>query len=280
MDSAFAKYNRAKKHLEELRSSVEAFREADMSDELSHQVTYPWGDDDPRAVVTLRLQLRAPREWSVIMGDILTNLRASLDHAVYGHATGRHRLNSDQRGKLYHPMLTERRAWEGTPEEMNADGTTREAKPGVRDSLRDLLEPAVLDHIERCQPFNADDDPVWHGLAILSGLVNRDKHRAVLDVPIKLADLVIGDSNVEVLSEEDASFCPGDVVEKVFTIRRALRRPGAAPKYNLGLFRANTVFIEEIEIPRTQDRRAFLTVMETLVEKTGEYLEELKAIGC
>lgn len=53
----------------------------------------------------LRLELRAPAEWSLIIGDILTNLRASLDHAVYGQATSRRKLNSKERASLNHPML-------------------------------------------------------------------------------------------------------------------------------------------------------------------------------
>ncbi|MFC6127376.1 hypothetical protein [Mycolicibacterium llatzerense] len=43
-------------------------------------VTYPFGDADERAVLTLRVSLRAPSEWNLIMGDILTNLRAAHDH--------------------------------------------------------------------------------------------------------------------------------------------------------------------------------------------------------
>ncbi|MCT7362731.1 hypothetical protein A7G45_07960 [Mycolicibacterium llatzerense] len=51
-----------------------------MSNELSYVVTYPFGDADERAVLTLRVSLRAPSEWNLIMGDILTNLRAAHDH--------------------------------------------------------------------------------------------------------------------------------------------------------------------------------------------------------
>jgi hypothetical protein len=85
VDSALAKYARAQKHLAELRAAIDEAHAADLSNELSYRVDYPYGDDDPRAVVTLRLELRSPTEWSLIMGDILTNLRAALDHVVYGH---------------------------------------------------------------------------------------------------------------------------------------------------------------------------------------------------
>lgn len=135
--------------------------------------------------------------------------------------------------------------------------------------------------IERNQPFNAHEDPIWHGLAILSGLVNRDKHRAVLDIPVNIADLAMGESNVEIMSEGELRPLADGSAEKEIIIRRALRPEGAAPRYTLGLFSATTSFLEQIEIPNTDgERRSFLTVMEILVEKTGEYLDELKAAGC
>jgi hypothetical protein len=80
-------------------------------------------------------------------------------------------------------MLTVRSEWDGIPETTAQDGTVKEAKLGARDKLKDLVASDVLQVIEQNQPFNAKDDPFWHGLAILSGLVNRDKHRAVLDIP-------------------------------------------------------------------------------------------------
>lgn len=145
MESAYAKYARAQKHLAELRASVEKVRASDLSDELTFQVSYPYGDDDPRAVVTMRLTLRSPSEWSLVMGDILTNLRAALDHAVYGHGISRKTLNSKERKSLYHPMLAVRAEWDGTPETTSSDGTVTPAKAGARDKLKDLVDPAVLD---------------------------------------------------------------------------------------------------------------------------------------
>ena len=217
----------------------------------------------------------------MIMGDILTNLRAALDHAVYGHATARAQLNSKQRKKLYHPMCIDAHEWHGTPEVVGADGSVKEAKSGALDDLQGLVEPAVLAVIESNQPFNSSNGPAsWHGLAILSGLVNRDKHRAVLEVPINVAELAFGKSNVAIVDQEAPKFLDGGVVEKTITVRRAERPDGADPSHRLGLFEANTAFLEEIDIPNTGERRAFLTVMETLVDKTAEYLDELKAAGC
>jgi hypothetical protein len=81
MDNAYAKLVRAQEHLAELQTAVNAHREQDLSDELSARADdYP--TDPALANVTISLKLEAPLRWSLIMGDILTNLRAALDHAV------------------------------------------------------------------------------------------------------------------------------------------------------------------------------------------------------
>lgn len=269
MDSAFAKYARARKHFDELRASVDEYRSAGLKKELSFRVEYPYGDSDPRAVLTMRLELRAPSEWSLIMGDVLTNLRASLDHAVYGHATSRKKLNVKQRGNLYHPIVQTRAKWDGTS-----------ANPGPGEKLKDLVAPDVLALIERAQPFNDQEDPAGNGLAILSALVNRDKHRAVLEIPINVAALALGKTNLEIIKDGKLKTLPGGVVEKVIIVRRAIRPPRAAPSHRLGLLETSAEFLEEIELPNTDRRTAFLAVMEKLVESGGKYLDELKSVGC
>lgn len=153
MDSAIAKYTRATKHLAELRAAVDEAHAADLRDELTFKVSYPHGDEDERAVVTMRLELQSPAEWSLMIGDILTNLRAALDHAVYGHATSRTQLNSKQRKTLSHPICMVEAEWEGSPEITAPDGTITEAKIGARDKLRDLVSPEVLAVIKQSQPL-------------------------------------------------------------------------------------------------------------------------------
>lgn len=281
MNSAFAKLERAKKHLAELRSSVDEFRAADLSNELSYEVAYPFGDADPRAVVTLRLELRAPSEWSLIMGDILTNLRAALDHAVYEHATSRQSLNSGQRKRLYHPMSITSSDWESTPEITQDDGTTKPARAGIRESLQELIAPDVLAVIEKHQPFNSEKGPPqWHSLAILSGLVNRDKHRAVLEVPINIAEFAINSASFEIVSEGDLKELPDGAVEKVITVRRAMAPADAVLRDTAGQMESTAAYLEQIEIPNTNERRACIGVMEEIVASTETYLDELKVAGC
>jgi len=130
MDNAYAKLVRAQEHLAELQTAVNAHREQDLSDELSARA-----DDHPTdpalANVTISLKLEAPLRWSLIMGDILTNLRAALDHAVYGHADRRQQLNSAQRKVLKYPIFTERHDWDGIPDRQNQNGTIRKGSKGT-----------------------------------------------------------------------------------------------------------------------------------------------------
>jgi len=281
VESALAKLRRAQSHLADLRASVDRYRAAGLDNELTHRMMYPYGDRDPRAVVILRLELRAPSEWSPIMGDILTNLRAALDHAIYAHGVGRKKLNSGQRKNLYHPINLVSAEWDSVPAGISRDGIGQPAKIGVREKLRDLLAPAVLDVIERNQPFNDPDGPHRHGLAILSALVNQDKHRALLNIPIKIGGLVFGDGNIEIMSEGKLRFLSSDTVEKHITIRRRVSPPGTPIGYKLGLFHTSAQFLEQIELPNTGGQRLpFIGLMEKLVTMVERYLNELKSAGC
>lgn len=268
MDSAYAKHGRAQKHLAELQASVESYRAGDLSNELSYVVTYPFGDADERAVLTLRVSLRAPSEWNLIMGDILTNLRAAHDHAVYGHAMDRAAQNcvtptSSQRDSLYHPTAKSSAEWQNK-----------------RAALQALLDPAVLAVIEKNQPFNGNGDVNWHGLTILGVLVNRDKHKAVHEIPINVASLALGDNNLDIISEGTMTVLPDHSAEKEITIRRRQRRSDGETRHSMGTLALSTEFLEQIDIPNTGQRSSFIGVMEQLTAHTGGYLDELKAAGC
>jgi hypothetical protein len=278
--SAYAKLDRAREHLVELQTAVDSFRDQDLSKELSATVAdHP--NDLSLALLTIRIHLQAPMRWSLIMGDILTNLRAALDHAVYGHAAARQQLNSSQRRDLKYPIFTERHDWDGIPDSVNQDGTIKKGLKGAYNELKPLVAPDVLTLIKQAQPFEAQNDPPeWHALAIMNGLVNRDKHRAVHEIPINIADLAVTETELEVISQKPAQVLPDGSVETTAIVRRPLRPPGAEPSDVSVNFAAVTDFIEDIELPRVNARRPFLTVMEKLVTSVGDHLDGLKAAGC
>jgi hypothetical protein len=96
LQSAFAKLKHAKDHRDALRADVEAFRATDPPDWTMRQTSYR--EDQNRLTTTIVVQVNKekPDNWPVVIGDILTNLRAALDHSIYGHAASRTTLAPQQ----------------------------------------------------------------------------------------------------------------------------------------------------------------------------------------
>ena len=65
--------------------------------------------------MTVHINEQMPDAWGLIIGDVLTNLRAALDHAVYGHAAARAQLTEAQDKKLQYPVLQDSDQWLGAP---------------------------------------------------------------------------------------------------------------------------------------------------------------------
>src|SRR5437763_1220930 len=96
MQSAFAKLERAKALRDPLRADVEAFRARNPHDWIMRQNNCR--DDESRLTISVVVQVdeEKPNNWPLVVGDILTNLRAALDHSVFGHAASRTTLTSKQ----------------------------------------------------------------------------------------------------------------------------------------------------------------------------------------
>jgi hypothetical protein len=130
-----------------------------------------------RFLLTLHAPLSPPGELPVLIGDCLTNLRASLDHLVYGIAMKYTNSSSTEdlakQTSLQFPIYDDAKrfsAWRGKV---------------VR-----FLSPDVLAVLESFQPYQGWDgvvarlerhlskNPRW----VLNALVNADKHRALMPV--------------------------------------------------------------------------------------------------
>lgn len=206
MDSAFAKLDRARKHFAELRDETEDFRARDthhFSEEMS-----PWGLDPRIGVITRRVHIKEvpPASWSLLLGDILTNLRAALDHAIYGHAAARQALTGEQEKRIYYPIVLDRAKWSK-----------------IRKELGPLLEPAVMSFVESTQPFNHQDDPRKAPLVTFNTLVNEDKHRSIRVVSYRHGPAHL-DTDLEIVGTdaEPREWQDGGVV-----VRAYVRLPGA-----------------------------------------------------
>jgi hypothetical protein len=137
MESAFAKLSRAREHFAALQRDAEDFRARDthrFSEEMA-----PWALDGTVGVVTRRVHIKEspPQAWSLVLGDVLTNLRAALDHAIYGHAAARQLLTPEDQRRISYPIFLDQKKW-----------------PRTRQALERLINPAVMNFIESTQPFN------------------------------------------------------------------------------------------------------------------------------
>ncbi|MGV0796229.1 hypothetical protein ABQF26_04645 [Mycolicibacterium elephantis] len=266
MQSAFAKLARAKVHLDQLDTDVKAFRAREPHDWTLSAVDHLFDPSLAVVKVHVRVKEQTPDTWPLIVGDVLTNLRAALDHAVYGHASSRRALTPAQEKSLNYPIITIATDW-----------------PNHRNRLAQFLDTNVLNVIEDSQPFKAGD-PNWHSLALLNNLVNEDKHRAVRTVSYISEHLDVPSSDLQIVRRDVPSveMTEGALVASL-TVRRAEGDPGDKPGFpgwSAKHFHVVNGFIEKIELPKVNDARPLLQVMETLVADVESLLHDLKTAGC
>jgi hypothetical protein len=154
-DSVVGKIDRAKLHLNALESEVQTFIESKPY-EIRHQV-----NTDPNEKMVVFLPTRPiPSTLPYVLGDLVHNLRSSLDHAVY-ELTLRHN-GAPVKGSEF-PVFDDR-------------GKFREDAPrkirGLRENTKSM--------IEKLQPYNlrkegTTESVLWwlHQLSII------DKHRTI-----------------------------------------------------------------------------------------------------
>ncbi len=159
----------------------------------------------------LRIEHPIPERWSVLIGDVLTNLRGALDHAFWA-AVNAHSGQPERPSRIQFPI----------------DASRRDFKNHAKE-LQELVPADVWQLIEQAQPFHWDADASAHPLERLRWLSNMDKHR-FLHV-INMVQLPLGSTVVEaepempVLSEwrQEGPVEAGDVL-----LRLVLRRPDEA----------------------------------------------------
>jgi hypothetical protein len=262
LDSAYAKAGQAKVHLDKLQASVDAYRASDPH-EFSREVVDHLFQPE-LVVVNFRVNVKQPPpdDWGLIVGDILTNLRAALDHAVFGHAAARQPLTAGQERALQYPIVAKASDW-----------------PSAQAKLAPLMEPAVLQVIEDSQPFKVQK-PDWHSFALLNGLVNRDKHRQVRVVTYHNEEFTVTGTtgNIESIDKKPRELADGALVASV-TIRRPTRKPGDPPRDVSVPLNVQFGYTENLELPTVGEQKSVTVVMPILVHHVVETLDNLKAAG-
>jgi hypothetical protein len=183
LPSARRKLQRAQQHLDEFKAEVSAF---EASEALSYKVEWKPEDESATEVACSYIFTRAdeaPEILSTIIGDVLTNLRAALDHSVFDHAKtqlsaekGRD-LTSEEEARISFPIAK---------------------KQSSLKACRNNFTPVVYQYIETLHDFTlgwqSPVSTVSH-LDLLRRFVNVDKHRAI--VPSNFADLHV-DGTVQI----------------------------------------------------------------------------------
>jgi len=142
--------------------------------------------------VEINPSLRA-ENWGLIIGDIVTNLRASLDHITWDLAmlhireTGR-KLTPKEERKIQFPLYDDSSAM-------------ADERRGVR-ALKYVL-PRAHSEIERFQPYNRRNWPKLDLLRDLELLTNTDKHRIVIPCNVRSnVRLTSGDKGCVIILNE------------------------------------------------------------------------------
>lgn len=159
------KLRRANEHLETLERAVQGFRVRN-----PHEVRTQFDSETRDYVVWTRIREMPPPDWSLIVGDVVHNLRSALDHLAYQLVikAGGEPTNRTSFPIFHNDPFTE------TPK-----GTR-----SWRDRVSGMLDEDVA-HIKSLQPYQqryvqGSDPPEEHVLFTLNELWNADKHRQLI----------------------------------------------------------------------------------------------------
>lgn len=150
LESSYLKLGRATEHLEQLDTEVRAFVNSQPYGVIPH-----WDFDAPEHTMRVRTVVEPPAHLGLICGDVLHNLRSSLDHLIYELAG----IGKDKRGEHTQWPVCD------TPDLFKE--RSRSYLKGV-----DTVHWAA---IKRAQPYN----PGYRLFSQLALLDDRDKHRLV-----------------------------------------------------------------------------------------------------
>lgn len=157
LESRWAKLNRADDHLQRLKTEISEFLSTNPY-LVGEEIDANQRDASGRPMTTHTFRafiIRERPDWGPLIGDVLNNLRSSLDHLAWHLSGGR----GDNQTAF--PIFSSREKYE-----LSAAA-----------HLRHIPEPARA-RIERQQPwYQRSDDPESHPLWVLHRLTNDDKHK-------------------------------------------------------------------------------------------------------
>ena len=162
LDGVYAKLDRAAEHASELKQAINATFET-----TNQEITREVNSDNSKVVYRIGKLPTIDSRWSLLLGDYLTNMRASLDHLACQLVLLEGGVPTSETS---FPIKT---SWQSRSKK----------SPAAPLAIAGLENKAVLDLVELVQPrslISMDPVPENHPLHVLNELVNIDKHRLLL----------------------------------------------------------------------------------------------------
>ena len=153
LDGVREKIKRAKKHVDELELLVEEFKR-----DNSKRVAFKYDPEIGKHVAQVEVPSPPPLAWSVIIGDIMHNLRSALEHLAWQLELAAGRI--PDRGTEF-PIY-----WDAT-----------KFQDAVKRGVPNRFPNDAWRVIEQLQPCRNGDRYPFHALYRLHELNRRDKHQ-------------------------------------------------------------------------------------------------------
>ena len=150
------KFTHAKRHAESLHTIVQTFIEQEPY-QLGFRV-----EPDQRPAYFVQAVKDVPPEIPCVLGDVLHNLRCSLDHMAYQLALSHSGSSQANPDRLYFPIVESHEKYEKRKSSGDPFFVTVGAK--------------VVEAVDRLKPYRGGNDGLWW----LHALNNIDKHRMVV----------------------------------------------------------------------------------------------------
>ena len=254
--SARKKLERARFHLDALHTEVRAFRDHSPYEFDSRSLGNEPGSPDFRVTVKVTDAPPIPDTWPLITGDILTNVRAALDHAVFPHVQA---TDPDEKPwRIQYPI---------------EDTDTR-----FEDKSGGWFAGDVRDAGERSQLYRDEDGASRNPLRMLRVLVNMDKHRDLVLANYSIDDFVVPPHDLyKVVSAtvNITEMVPGAVVA-----RAHLRLVQAVQGEHWMQFPFYVDYGENIEVPGCDRPVGLLDTMVRIFATVDQCLDALEQAGC
>jgi len=182
------KLHRARQHIQTLNAQVASFGERE-------PFSFSEESDPEHGLHSLRIrvELEPPLMWSILVGDALQDMRASLDHLAYSLAIA-HSGEPPKPQEIEFPIFA-----------------TREGFRGGRKRRIGRLAPRAQATIQRFQPYRRRAGHEGHTLWVLHDLARIDRHRAIHILPAVLQETEITVESIRDMQITETEFRLGSV---------------------------------------------------------------------